>query len=79
MGAEHEQGPLSLIVFEFNQGGRLRTESLGPALGRQLIDQTMWVRRDSEQDILQVQKRRDVDEFAAASHLQELPPGFHLC
>jgi hypothetical protein len=65
MGVEHEQGPLSLIVFEFNQGGRLRTERLGPALGRQLIDQTMWVRRDSEQDILQVQKRRDVDEFAA--------------
>jgi hypothetical protein len=38
MGAELEQGPLSQIVFEFNQGGRLRTESLGPALGRQLID-----------------------------------------
>jgi hypothetical protein len=44
MDAEHEQEPLSLIVFEFNQDGRLRTESLGPALGRQLIDQTMWLK-----------------------------------
>ncbi len=42
----------------------MRAEDGGPAYGRQLIDDAMRVRRDTEQDILEVQERDDVDEFA---------------
>lgn len=41
------------------------TEGVCPAFWRHLIDEAVWVRGDADEDILQVGKGRNVDEFAA--------------
>ena len=48
-----------------SDGRRLQAEDRGPASGRQLIDEPMRVRRQTEQDILQVREGRQINEFAA--------------
>ena len=43
----------------------VRAEGLRPGSRRQLIDQTVRVGRQPQQDVLQIDERRHIDQFAA--------------